>query len=180
MPRLKDRFNSEIKPSLINRFSYKNVMQIPKIEKIVLNMGIGEGISNIKTIEAGVQQLTNIAGQKPVVCRAKKSISNFKLREGMPIGVKVTLRASKMYEFLDRLINIAMPEIRDFRGIKSGSFDGKGNFTFAIEEQIVFPEVDYDSVDKIRGLSITFVTTAKTDEEGKALLEEFGFPFVRS
>ncbi len=180
MSRYRIRYREEIVPALMKRFEYKNIMQVPKLEKIVVNMGLGEAISNSKVIDAGVAQLTMICGQKPIVRRARLSISNFKLREGMPIGVKVTLRNDKMYDLFDRLVNIAMPDIRDFRGQSANSFDGRGNFTFAIEEQTVFPEIDYDSVAKIRGLSITFVTTAKTDEEGKALLEEFGFPFVRS
>jgi large subunit ribosomal protein L5 len=178
--RYKIRYKENIIPAMQKRFDYQNVMEVPVLEKIVINMGLGEGIANSKVIEAGVKQLSLIAGQKPTIRKAKTSISNFKLRKGMPIGVAVTLRGVKMFDFMDRLVNIAMPEIRDFRGQKTDSFDGNGNFTFAIEEQIVFPEIDYDMVDKIRGLSITFVTSAKTDEEAKALLEEFGFPFVRS
>ncbi len=180
MARYKDKYRNEVIPALQKRFEYKNVNMVPVLEKIVLNMGLGEAIQNSKAIDAGVEQLTKISGQKPLIRKARKSISNFKLREGMPIGVKVTLRNERMFDFLDRLVNIAMPEIRDFRGESTSSFDGHGNYTFAIEEQIIFPEIDYDSVDKIRGLSVTFVTSAGTDEEGKALLEEFGFPFSRS
>lgn len=180
MARFKEKYKTEVVPALLKRFEYKNVNMVPRLEKAVLNMGLGEAIANSKVIDAGVEQLTKISGQKPLIRKARLSISNFKLRAGMPIGVKVTLRDVRMFEFLDRLVNIAMPEIRDFRGQSTSSFDGHGNYTFAIEEQIIFPEIDYDSVDKIRGLSVTFVTSANTDEEGKALLEEFGFPFSRS
>lgn len=180
MSRYREKYRNEVVPALMKEFNYKNVMQVPQIEKIVLNIGIGEGTENAKVVDAATKQLTLIAGQKATVRKARKSISNFKLREGMPIGTAVTLRRDKMYDFLDRFINIAIPEIRDFRGVSGDAFDGHGNYTMGIQEQIIFPEIDYDMVDKIRGMNITIVTTAKSDEEGKALLAHFGFPFKRS
>lgn len=176
MSRLQERYNTEIVSKLQERFGYKNKHQIPRLEKIILNMGVGESIVNPKSLEMAVDDLTRISGQKPVIRKAKKSIANFKLREGMQIGASVTLRRRQMYEFADRLINIAFPRVRDFRGIPKNSFDGRGNYSVGIQEQIVFPEIDLDKT-QIRGLSITFVTSATNNEEGKALLEELGLPF---
>ena len=178
MARLKDRYEGEIRSALIEEFGYRNAMQAPKLDKIVLNMGVGQGVQDTKKISAAVQDLTMISGQKPVVRRARKSIAAFKLRTGMPVGVKVTLRKQRMYEFLDRLINIALPRVRDFRGLKSTSFDGLGNFAMGVREQIIFPEIDYDKVDEIRGMDIVICTTAKSNEEAKALLKRFDFPFA--
>jgi len=177
-PRLREVYREEIAPQLRKKFNYKNVNEIPRINKIVLNMGVGEATENPKALDAAVDDLTRIAGQKPVIRRAKKSISNFKLRAGMPIGCMVTLRRQRMYEFLDRLISIAIPRVRDFRGLPV-KFDGRGNYNFSIREQIVFPEIDYDKIDQIRGLNITIATTAKTDEEAFELLTAFGVPFVK-
>lgn len=177
MARLKEKYVSEIAPALQQKFSYKNVMQIPKLEKIVINVGVGEAISNSKAIDAAVGDLTIITGQKPIVTRAKKSIAAFKLRAGMPIGTKVTLRGDRMYEFLDRLLNVALPRVRDFRGISGKSFDGRGNYTLGLREQLIFPEIEYDKIDKLRGMDIVVVTTAKTDEEARELLRSFGMPF---
>lgn len=179
MARLKDFYVSEVAPALMKKFSYKSVMQIPKLEKIVINVGAGEARDNSKVINAIVNDLSIITGQTPAVCKAKKSVANFKLREGMNIGVKVTLRGNRMYEFLDRLFNVALPRVRDFRGINPNSFDGRGNYNMGIKEQLIFPEIDYDKIDKIRGMDICFVTTAKTDEESKALLELLGAPFTK-
>ena len=179
MPRLKEIYKNKVVPELMKEFGYKNIMQVPKLEKIVINMGLGEAVRDIKVIDSAMRDLTAIAGQKPVVTRAKKSIASFKLRAGMPIGCKVTLRGARMYEFLDRFINFAMPRIRDFKGVSDKGFDGKGNYTLGIKEQIIFPEVDYDKVDKIRGMNITINTTADTDEEGKALLRLLGMPFKK-
>jgi len=179
MARLKDRYLQEIRPELQKRLGYKNINQVPKLTMIVINSGVGDAIGDHKKLESVSSELTQITGQKPSVRRAKKSISNFKLREGMPIGVMVTLRREKMYEFLDRLINVSMPRIRDFRGIPSKSFDGRGNFTLGITEQIIFPEIDYDKVEKIRGMNVTIVTTAKTDSEAYELLKSFGMPFKK-
>ncbi len=176
--RLKQHFESKVKPDLMQEFGYKNHMQVPRIEKIVINMGVGEGASDAKKVTAAAQELIAIAGQKPVITKAKKSIAAFKLREGMPVGVKVTLRRDRMYEFLDRLVNIALPRVRDFRGLSPKSFDGQGNYSLGIKEQIVFPEIDYDKVDDVRGMDIVIVTTAKTDKEARALLRGFDFPFV--
>jgi len=176
--RLHEQYETTVKPSLIAEFGYKNAMQAPRIEKIVVNMGMGEAVADSKKINSAVADMTAITGQKPVVTRAKKSIASFKLREGMPIGVKVTLRRERMYEFLDRLVTIALPRVRDFRGIPGNSFDGQGNFAMGLKEQIVFPEVDYDKVDAIRGMDIVIVTTARTDAEAKALLKGFDMPFV--
>jgi large subunit ribosomal protein L5 len=167
----------EVVPALQRQFDYRNIMQVPQLEKVVLNMGLGEAIQNPKVLDAGVEELAVISGQKPVVTKAHKSIAAFKLREGMSIGVKVTLRKERMYDFLDRLVNIALPRVRDFRGVTGNAFDGRGNYTLGIEEQIIFPEVDYDKVDKIKGLSISIVTTARTDAEGKELLRLLGMPF---
>lgn len=179
IPRLKKSYEERIKPALMKEFNYKNVMMTPKIEKITINAGVGEGVQNPKLLDGIAQEISVITGQKPVITRARKSISNFKLRAGMPIGVKVTLRREKMYEFLDRLINITIPRIRDFRGLSDKSFDGRGNYTIGIREQIIFPEIDYDKVERIRGMDITIVTTAKSDEEGRSLLREFGMPFKK-
>ena len=179
VPRLKEYYLSTIRDEMQKKFEYKNVMQIPKIEKIVVNMGVGEAAQDSKAIEGAVADLRIITGQQPVISRARKSIANFKVRQGMPIGCKVTLRGDRMYEFLDRLIATAIPRIRDFRGIKATSFDGHGNFSMGVTEQLIFPEIDYDKIDRTRGMDITIVTTAVTDEEGKALLDAFHFPFKR-
>jgi large subunit ribosomal protein L5 len=180
MARLKDYYRNEVVPRLLKEGGYKNVMEVPKIEKIVINIGLGEAIQNAKAMEAATGDLTTIAGQKPLVRRAKKAISNFKLRENMPIGVAVTLRRDRMYEFLDRLVTVAFPRVRDFRGISNKSFDGRGNYTIGLKEQIIFPEIDYDKIDKIRGMNITIVTTAKTDEEALRLLTFMKMPFRKS
>ncbi len=180
MARLRKQYNESIRESLKGTLNLKNVMEVPRIEKIVINIGVGEAIGDAKKLDAAVADLTAITGQKPVVRRARKSISNFKLREGMPIGASVTLRGDKMYEFFDRLVNVAIPRIRDFRGIPAKSFDGRGNYTLGITEQIIFPEIDYDKIDRIRGMNITIVTTAKTDEEAFQLLQAFGMPFKRT
>ncbi|MCY6354709.1 50S ribosomal protein L5 [Clostridium sp. ZS2-4] len=179
MDRLQQKYNNEVVPALMEKFGYKNIMQVPKVEKIVINMGIGEAKDNSKVIESALNDLQIIAGQKPVVTRAKKSIANFKLREKMPIGCKVTLRKEQMYEFADKLMNIALPRVRDFRGISAKSFDGRGNYALGIKEQIIFPEIEYDKVDKVRGMDIIFVTTAKTDEEARELLKCLGMPFAQ-
>jgi large subunit ribosomal protein L5 len=176
-PRLKEKYAKEIAPGLMKEFKYKSPMQIPKLTKIVVNMGVGEAVQDIKNLDSAVQDMTMITGQKPIVRRAKKSISNFKLRAGMPIGCMVTLRQDRMYEFLDRLLSFAIPRIRDFRGVPGRSFDGRGNYTLGIKEQIIFSEIDFDKIDRTRGMDITFVTTAKKDEEAKALLHAFGMPF---
>ncbi|NWF76155.1 MAG: 50S ribosomal protein L5 [Nitrospirae bacterium] len=177
MPRLKERYLKEIVPKMMKEFSYKNVMEVPKIEKIVLNVGLGEAIQNIKLLDAAQKELGAITGQKAVITKAKKSIASFKLRKGTPIGCKVTLRGKIMYEFLDRFINIALPRIRDFKGVAGKSFDGRGNYNIGIKEQFIFPEVEYDKVEMVHGLDITVCTTAKTDKESKALLRYFGMPF---
>ena len=178
-PRLKERYEQEIRPALKERFDYSSVMQVPRIQKITLNMGVGEAKQEARLLEAAEEQLATIAGQKPSVRRARKSIANFKLREGMPIGVSVTLRRARMYEFLDRLTSVGIPRIRDFRGLSTRSFDGRGNYSMGVREQIIFPEVDYDSIDQVRGLDVTITTSARTDEEAFALLSEFGMPFQR-
>jgi large subunit ribosomal protein L5 len=178
-PRLKERYEQEIRPTLKERFDYSSVMQVPRIQKITLNMGVGEAKQEARLLEAAEEQLATIAGQKPSIRRARKSIANFKLREGMPIGVSVTLRRARMYEFLDRLTSVAIPRIRDFRGLSTRSFDGRGNYSLGVREQIIFPEVDYDSIDQVRGLDVTITTSARTDEEAFALLSEFGMPFQR-
>lgn len=177
MARLKDRYLNEIAPALQQKFAYTNVMQIPKVNKIVINMGVGEAVQNSKAIDSAVGDLMKITGQKPIVTRAKKSISAFKLREGMPIGCKVTLRGQRMYEFMDRLLSVALPRVRDFRGVSAKAFDGRGNYTLGIKEQLIFPEMEYDKIDKLRGMDIVFVTTAKTDEEARELLRGFGMPY---
>jgi large subunit ribosomal protein L5 len=177
MSRLKDIYQAEIIPKLRSDFNYKNVMEVPRIKKIVLNMGLGEAIQNIKILDSATLELNAITGQKSVITKAKKSIATFKLRQGMPIGCMVTLRREKMYEFLDRLMNVSLARVRDFKGVSGKAFDGKGNYTLGIKEQLIFPEINYDSVDKIKGLNITIVTSAKSDEEGKALLKYMGMPF---
>lgn len=175
--RLKEAYKSEVAPALMKKFEYKSVMQIPKLDKIVLNVGCGEARENSKVVDAIVNDLGIITGQKPIICRAKKSVANFKLREGMPIGVKVTLRGDKMYEFLDRFFNLSLPRVRDFRGINPNSFDGRGNYAMGIKEQLIFPEIEYDKIDAVRGMDIIMVTTANTDEEGRELLRLLGAPF---
>lgn len=177
MPRLKDKFRDEVVKSMMERFGYKNPMQVPRLEKVVINMGVGEAIQNSKAIDAAVNDLMIIAGQRPVVTKAKKSIAAFKLRAGMNVGCKVTLRGDRMYEFVDRLFNIALPRVRDFRGISPKSFDGRGNYSMGVREQLIFPEIDYDKIDKVRGMDIIFVTTARTDEEARELLRLLGMPF---
>ena len=179
MTRLKEQYINEIAPAMQKKFNYENVMQIPKLDKIVINMGVGEAKENAKALDSAVKDLTTISGQKPVITKAKKSIANFKIREGLAIGCKVTLRGDKMYEFADRLINLALPRVRDFRGVSADSFDGRGNYALGIKEQIIFPEIEYDKVDKVRGMDVIFVTTAKTDEEARELLRLFGMPFVK-
>jgi large subunit ribosomal protein L5 len=178
-PRLKERYRTEIVPALKERFGYGNVHQVPRLEKVVLNMGVGAATQDAKVLESAVEDMTIISGQKPAITKAKKSIAGFKLRQGMAIGCKVTLRGDRMWEFSDRLLSTALPRIRDFRGVSVTSFDGRGNYSLGVTEQLIFPEIDYDKVDKIRGMDITFVTTAKTDEECRALLTELGFPFKR-
>jgi large subunit ribosomal protein L5 len=177
MARLKEHYQTELIPKLMKEFNYKNSMQVPRMQKLLLSMGVGEAIQNIKVLDSALIELMTIAGQKAVTTKAKKSIANFKLRQGMPIGCMVTLRKDKMYEFFDRLVNVALPRVRDFRGVSGKSFDGRGNYSLGIKEQIIFPEIDYDKIDKIKGLNINIVTTAKTDEEGKALLKLMGMPF---
>ena len=179
MARLKDYYVSDVAPALMKKFGYKSVMQIPKLDKVVINVGAGEAKDNAKVIDAIMTDLAAITGQKPIVCKAKKSVSNFKLREGMPIGVKVTLRSEKMYEFVDKLFNVAFPRVRDFRGISANSFDGKGNYSTGVKEQLIFPEIEYDKIDKVRGMDINFITTAQTDEEGRELLSLLGAPFIK-
>ena len=179
MSRLKDLYSNEIKDAMVKKFGYKNVMQIPKLDKIVINMGVGEAKENAKVLDTAIKDLETITGQKAVVTRAKKSVANFKLREGMPIGCKVTLRGEKMYEFTDRLVNLALPRVRDFRGVNPDAFDGRGNYALGIKEQVIFPEIEYDKVDKVRGMDIIFVTTAETDEEARELLTLFGMPFKK-
>lgn len=179
MARLNDFYKAEVAPALMTKFSYKSVMQIPKLDKIVINVGAGEAKDNAKVIDSISGDLAMITGQKPIVCRAKKSVANFKLREGMPIGVKVTLRGEKMWEFMDRLFNVALPRVRDFRGINPNSFDGRGNYSLGIKEQLIFPEIEYDKIDKVRGMDVCFVTTANTDEEGRELLKLMGAPFEK-
>ena len=179
MARLNDFYKAEVAPDLMTKFGYKSVMQIPKLDKIVINVGAGEAKDNAKVIDSISGDLATITGQKPIVCRAKKSVANFKLREGMPIGVKVTLRGEKMWEFMDRLFNVALPRVRDFRGINPNSFDGRGNYSLGIKEQLIFPEIEYDKIDKVRGMDVCFVTTANTDEEGRELLKLMGAPFEK-
>ena len=180
MPRLKDYYTSAVIPALKEKFAYKNVMQVPKLDKVVLNMGLGDCKDNARALELAVSELSDIAGQKPVITKARKSVANFKLREGMSVGAKVTLRGTKMYEYVDKLFSIALPRVRDFRGISNTSFDGRGNFAMGVKEQLIYPEINYDKVETIRGMDIIFVTTAKTDEEAHALLEALGMPFAKA
>lgn len=179
MARLRDEYKASVAPQLMSKFNYKSVMQIPKLDKVVINVGCGEARDNAKVIDAIINDLSQITGQRPVVCKARKSVANFKLREGMPIGAKVTLRGDKMYEFVDRLFNTALPRVRDFRGINPNSFDGRGNYSMGVKEQLIFPEIDYDKIDKVRGMDIIFVTTANTDEEARELLSLMGAPFAK-
>ena len=179
MSRLKELYNSEVKAGMVKKFGYKNVMEIPKLDKVVVNMGVGVAKENAKILEAAMGDMEIITGQKPVATRSKNSIANFKIREGMPIGCKVTLRGEKMYEFVDRLVNLALPRVRDFRGVNPNAFDGRGNYALGIKEQLIFPEIEYDKIDKVRGMDIIFVTTAKTDEEARELLTLFNMPFAK-
>ncbi|MFD1673139.1 50S ribosomal protein L5 [Alicyclobacillus fodiniaquatilis] len=178
--RLYDMYRNEVVPNLVNQFSYKNALQAPRVEKVVINMGLGEATQNPKVIDSAVEELSIITGQKPVITRAKKSIAGFRLREGMPIGTKVTLRGERMYHFLDKLMNVALPRVRDFRGVSPRAFDGRGNYTLGLREQLIFPEIDYDQIDKVRGMEVVVVTSAKTDEEARSLLTEMGMPFRKS
>jgi large subunit ribosomal protein L5 len=180
VPRLKERYREEVLPALMKEFGYGNVMEAPRPEKMTVNVGLGEAVSDAKVLDSAVNDVAVITGQRPVITRAKKSISNFKLREGMPIGVMVTVRGGRMWEFMDRLVNAALPRLRDFQGVSPNSFDGRGNFSMGLREQLIFPEIDYDKIDRIRGLQVNIITTAKTDEEGKRLLELLGVPFARS
>ena len=177
--RLQEKYNNEVVPALMEKFGYKNIMEVPKLEKIVINMGVGEAKDNAKVLEAAVGDMQLISGQKPIITRAKKSVANFKIRQNMPIGCKVTLRKQNMYEFADKLMNVALPRVRDFRGVSDKAFDGRGNYSLGIKEQLIFPEVEYDKIDKVRGMDIIFVTTAKTDEEARELLRFLGMPFVQ-
>ncbi|ETA81097.1 50S ribosomal protein L5 [Youngiibacter fragilis 232.1] len=179
VPRLQEKYLNEVVPAMMEKFSYKNVMEVPRLEKIVINMGVGEAKDNAKILEAAVAELTIIAGQKPIITRARKSVANFKIRENMPIGCKVTLRKLHMFQFADKLMNVALPRVRDFRGVSDKSFDGRGNYSLGIKEQLIFPEIEYDKIDAIRGMDIVFVTTAKTDEEARELLRFLGMPFVQ-
>ena len=177
IPNIKKKYREEVKQGLIEEFNYENVMQVPKVVKIVVNAGLGEAIQNHKILETAAEEITQITGQKPVITRARQSIANFKLRQGMPIGCRVTLRGRRMYEFFDRLVNVALPRVRDFRGVSAKAFDGRGNYTLGIKDQIIFPEINFDNVERVSGFSVTFVTTAKTDEEAKSLLKRLGMPF---
>ena len=179
MSRLKEQYQNEIIDAMIKKFGYKNIMEVPKLDKVVINMGVGEAKDNAKLLESAIADMEKIAGQKAVVTRAKNSVANFKIREGMPIGCKVTLRGERMYEFVDRLINLALPRVRDFRGVNPNAFDGRGNYALGIKEQLIFPEIEYDKVDKVRGMDVIFVTTAKTDEEARELLTQFNMPFTK-
>lgn len=179
MSRLKEKYLNEVSPALMSKFEYKSVMQLPKVDKIVINMGVGDAVQNSKALDVAVEELTTITGQKPVVTKAKKSIAGFRLREGQAIGAKVTLRGERMYEFLDKLISIALPRVRDFRGVSKKAFDGRGNYTLGVKEQLIFPEIDYDKVSKVRGMDIVIVTTANSDEEARELLTQFGMPFQK-
>ena len=179
MSRLKEQYQNEIVDAMIKKFGYKNIMEVPKLDKVVINMGVGEAKENAKLLESAIADMEKIAGQKAVVTRAKNSVANFKIREGMPIGCKVTLRGEKMYEFVDRLINLALPRVRDFRGVNPNAFDGRGNYALGIKEQLIFPEIEYDKIDKVRGMDVIFVTTAKTDEEARELLAQFNMPFAK-
>jgi len=177
--RLKERYLNEITPGLMQKFNYSTVMQVPKVEKVVINMGVGDAVGNPKVLDSAVEDLQQISGQKPVVTRAKKSIAGFKIRQGMPIGAKVILRGERMYHFLDKLFNVALPRVRDFRGVSPKAFDGRGNYTLGLKEQLIFPEINYDKIDKVRGMDVVIVTTAKTDEEARELLEQLGMPFAK-
>ena len=179
MSRLKEQYQNEIVDAMIKKFGYKNIMEVPKLDKVVINMGVGEAKDNAKVLESAIADMEKIAGQKAVVTRAKNSVANFKIREGMPIGCKVTLRGERMYEFVDRLINLALPRVRDFRGVNPNAFDGRGNYALGIKEQLIFPEIEYDKIDKVRGMDVIFVTTAKTDEEARELLRLFNMPFAK-
>ena len=179
MSRLKEQYQNEIVDAMIKKFGYKNIMEVPKLDKVVINMGVGEAKENAKVLESAIADMEKIAGQKAVVTRAKNSVANFKIREGMPIGCKVTLRGEKMYEFVDRLINLALPRVRDFRGVNPNAFDGRGNYALGIKEQLIFPEIEYDKIDKVRGMDVIFVITAKTDEEARELLKQFNMPFAK-
>ena len=179
MGRLEEQYQNEIIDAMIKKFGYKNIMEVPKLDKVVINMGVGEAKDNAKLLDAAIADMEKITGQKAVVCKAKKSVANFKIREGMPIGCKVTLRGEKMYEFVDRLVNLALPRVRDFRGVNPNAFDGRGNYALGIKEQLIFPEIEYDKVDKVRGMDIIFVTTANTDEEARELLTQFNMPFTK-
>ena len=179
MSRLKEQYQNEIVDAMIKKFGYKNIMEVPKLDKVVINMGVGEAKDNAKLLDAAIADMEKITGQKAVVCKAKKSVANFKIREGMPIGCKVTLRGEKMYEFVDRLVNLALPRVRDVRGVNPNAFDGRGNYALGIKEQLIFPEIEYDKVDKVRGMDIIFVTTANTDEEARELLTQFNMPFTK-
>ena len=179
MSRLKEQYQNEIIDAMNKKFGYKNIMEVPKLDKVVINMGVGEAKDNAKLLESAIADMEKIAGQKAVVTRAKNSVANFKIREGMPIGCKVTLRGEKMYEFVDRLINLALPRVRDFRGVNPNAFDGRGNYALGIKEQLIFPEIEYDKIDKVRGMDVIFVTTAKTDEEARELLTQFNMPFAK-
>ena len=179
MSRLKEQYQNEIVDAMIKKFGYKNIMEVPKLDKVVINMGVGEAKDNAKLLDAAIADMEKITGQKAVVCKAKKSVANFKIREGMPIGCEVTLRGEKMYEFVDRLVNLALPRVRDFRGVNPNAFDGRGNYALGIKEQLIFPEIEYDKVDKVRGMDVIFVTTAKTDEEARELLTQFNMPFTK-
>ena len=179
MNRLLEKYNNEIVPEMIKKFGYKNIMQVPKLSKVIVNMGVGEAKDNSKVLESAMKDMEIITGQKPIITKAKKSIANFKIREGMNIGCKVTLRGSKMYDFTDRLVNLALPRVRDFRGVNPNSFDGRGNYALGLKEQLIFPEIEYDKVDKVRGMDVVFVTTAHTDEEARELLRLFNMPFAR-
>ncbi|MEH2945989.1 50S ribosomal protein L5 [Lachnospiraceae bacterium 56-18] len=179
MSRLKEQYQNEIVDAMNKKFGYKNIMEVPKLDKVVINMGVGEAKDNAKLLDSAVADLERITGQKAVICKAKKSVANFKLREGMSIGCKVTLRGEKMYEFVDRLINLSLPRVRDFRGVNPNAFDGRGNYALGIKEQLIFPEIEYDKIDKVRGMDIIFVTTAKTDEEARELLRQFNMPFAK-
>jgi large subunit ribosomal protein L5 len=179
MNRLKEKYQNEIVPALVEKFNYSSVMAVPKVEKIVINMGVGDAVSNVKALDKAVEELTQITGQKPLITKAKKSIAGFKLREGMPIGAKVTLRGVRMFEFLDKLVTVTLPRVRDFRGISKKAFDGRGNYTLGVKEQLIFPEIDYDKVEKVRGMDIVVVTTANTDEEARELLTHMGMPFQK-
>ena len=179
MSRLKEQYQNEIVDAMIKKFGYKNIMEVPQLDKVVINMGVGEAKDNAKLLESAIADMEKIAGQKAVVTRAKNSVANFKIREGMPIGCKVTLRGEKMYEFVDRLINLSLPRVRDFRGVNPNAFDGRGNYALGIKEQLIFPEIEYDKIDKVRGMDVIFVTTAKTDEEARELLTQFNMPFAK-